>query len=143
MTAATLNKMDIIWKGKAMKLPSKIRLMRPVVHFVFIDAYETWTLTAELEKRVQALEIRYFRRFLDISYKDHHVANEEVRNRIKKDIGPYEDLLSAMKRRQLRWFGHVARGGRLVKTVLQRTARRGRKRRRQKKRWGDNNAEWT
>ena len=116
--------------------------MRSLVNSVFLYACETWILTAELEKRVQALAMRCFRRLLGISNKN-HITNDEVRNQIKQAIGPYEDLLSTIKQCKLIWFGHMIRGGGLAKTVLQGTVRGGRKRRRQKKRWGDNIAEWT
>ena len=142
MTAARLAKLNTIWKDKAIKLSSKIRLMRSLVYSVFLYACKTWTLTAELEKRIQATEMRCFRRLLGISYKD-HIANEEVKNRIRQAIGPYEDLLTTVKRRKLKWFGHVTRGERLATTVLQGTVRGGRKRGRQKKRWEDNITEWT
>ena len=142
MTAATLTKLDIIWKDKAIKLSSKIRLMRSLVNLVFLYARETWILRVELEKRVKALEMRCFRRLLGISYKN-HITNEEVRNRINQATGPYEDLLSTIKRRELIWFSHVIRRGGLAKKVLQGIVRGGRKRRRQKKRWEDNIAEWT
>ena len=56
-TVATLTKLDIIWKDKAIKLSSKIRLMHSLINSVFLFACETWTLTAELEKRALALEI--------------------------------------------------------------------------------------
>ena len=108
----------------------------------FLYACETWTITAELKKKVQTLKMRCFRRLLSISYKN-HITNEEVRNRIKQASGPYEDLLSTMKRRKLIWFGHVISGEGLAKTVLQGTVRGGRKRGRQKKRWEDNIKEWT
>lgn len=61
-------------------------------------------LTAELEKRVQAIEMRCYRRLLNISYND-HITNEEVKYRIEQADGPYEDLLSAVKMRKLRCFG--------------------------------------
>ena len=48
----------------------------------FLYACDSWTLTAEIERRIQALEMRCYRRLLNISYKD-HVTNEEVRNRIQ------------------------------------------------------------
>ena len=129
MTAATLTKLDIIGKDKAIKLSSEIRLIRSLVNLVFLYAFEIWNLTAELEKRVQALEMRCFRRFLGISYKN-HITNEDVRNRIKQGSGPYEDLLSTIKRRKLIWFGHVIRGGGLAKTVLQGTVRGGKQKKR-------------
>ena len=49
-------------------------------------------LTLE-ERRIQALEMRCYRRLLNISYKD-HVTNEEVRNRIQKAIGMHDDLIT-------------------------------------------------
>ena len=142
VTTAILAKLKTIWKDKNISLSSKIRLMRSLVHSVFLYACETWTLTADLERKIQATEMRCFRRLLGISYKD-HITNKEVHNRIQKEIGPYEDLLTIARRRKLQWFGHVTRREGLAKTVLQGTVRGGRKRGRQKKRWEDNIAEWT
>ena len=67
---------------------------------IFLYAYESWTLTAELQRRIQAMEMRCYRKILRISYKD-HVTNEEVRAKIKQAIGPHEDLPTVVKRRKL------------------------------------------
>ena len=135
MTAATLIKLDIIWKDKAIKLSSKIRLMCSLVNSVFLYACKTWTLTAELEKRVQALEMRCFKRLLGISYKN-HITNKKVRNRIKQASGTYKDLLSTIKRRKLIWFGHVIRrgGGTCKDSSTGNSERRRKKERKTKKR---------
>ena len=61
------------------------------------------------------MEMRSFRRFLGISYKD-HITNEEVRSRIRKAIGPDRELLSTVKRRKMKWYGHVTRASGLAKT---------------------------
>ena len=45
--------------------------MRSLVISIFLYACESWTFTAELEKRTQAFEMRCYRRLLNISYKDH------------------------------------------------------------------------
>ena len=108
----------------------------------FLYACETWTLTAELEKKIQTTEMRCFRRLLGISYRD-HVTNEKVGNRIRQAIGPYEDLLTTVKKRKLRWYGHKTRSTGLAKMILQGTVQGGRRRGRQKKRWEDNITEWT
>ena len=81
------------------------------------------------------------RKLLGFSYKD-HITNEEVKARIGNAVGPHEDLTS-MKRRKLKWFGHVTRSSGLAKTVLQGTVQRRRRRGRQRKRWEDNIKEWT
>ena len=100
------------------------------------------THTAELQRRIQAMEMRCYRKLQRISYKD-HVTNEEVRAKIQQAIGPHEDLLTIVKRRRLQWYGHVFRSSGLAKTILQGTVKGGRIQGRQRKRWEDNIREWT
>ena len=139
---AALTKLKPIWRDNNISLGSKVKLMRSLVISIFLYACESWTLTAELEKRTQAFEMRCYRRLLNISYKD-HVTNEEVRIQIQAAIGEYDELLTLVKKRKLRWFGHVSRSSGLAKTILQGTMKGKRKRGRQKKRWEDNIKEWT
>ena len=47
-TIGALTKLKTIWKDKNTALSSKIRLMHSSVISIFLYAYETWTLTAEL-----------------------------------------------------------------------------------------------
>ena len=122
-------------------LRSKVKLMRSLVISIFLYACESWTLTAELEQRKQTFEMRCYGRLLNISYKD-HVTNEEVRRKIQAAIGEYDVLLTLVKKRKLRWFGHVSRSFGSAKTILQGTVK-GKKRGRQKKRWEDNIKVWT
>ena len=74
--------------------------MRSLVTSIFLYACESWTLTAEFQRRIKAMEMRCYRKILYISYKD-HVSNEEVRAKIQRAIGPHEDLLTIVKRRKL------------------------------------------
>ena len=141
-TIGALTKLKAIWKDKNIALSSKIRLMRSLVISIFLYACETWTLTAELEKKIQTTEMRCFQRLLGISYRD-HVTNEKVGNRIRQAIGPYEDLLTTVKKRKPRWYVHKTRSTGLAKMTLQGTVQGGRRRGRQKKRWEDNVTEWT
>ena len=103
---------------------------------------ETWTLEADILKNLQATETRCFRKLLGISYRD-HITNDAVRDRIRQAIGPYDDILTTVKKRKLKWFGHVSRSSGLAKTILQGTVQGGRRRGRQKKRWENNISEWT
>ena len=115
--------------------------MCSLVISIFLYACESWTLTAELQRRIQAMEIRCYRKILHISYKD-HVTNEEVYAKIQQATGPHKDLLTIVKRRKLQWYGHVARSSGLAKTILQGTVKGGRSQGRQMKRWEDNIREW-
>ena len=104
---AALTKLKPIWKDNNISLEWKVNLMRSLVSSIFLYACESLTLTAEWDKRTQAFEMRCYRRLLNISYKD-HVTNEEVRRKIQAAIGEYDELLTLIKKRKLRWFGHVS-----------------------------------
>ena len=116
--------------------------MRSLAMSIFLHACETWTITADIERRIQALEMRCFCKLLGMLYRD-HITNEEVKARIENVIGSYEDLLATVKRCKLKWYGHVTRSSGLAKTIVQRTVQGGRRRGRQRKRWEGNIKEWT
>ena len=87
---------------------------------IFLNACESWTLTAELGKRMQAFEMRCYRRLLTISYEDHVTYEGSQKDpsshwRIWRTPGP----LKSVKKRKLRWFGHVSRSSGLAKIILQ------------------------
>ena len=109
---------------------------------VFLYACESWTLTAEVQRRIHTLEMRCYRKILHIAYKD-RVTNEEVRAKIQQASGPHEDLLTIVKRRKVQWYGHVSRSSGLAKAILQGTVKGGRRQCRQRKRWEGNIREWT
>ena len=63
------------------------------------------------------MEMRYYRKILHISYKD-HVTNEEVRANIQQAIGPHDFRLTIVKRCKLQWYGHVSRSsGRITDDI--------------------------
>ena len=68
---AALKKLKPIWRDNNISLGSKVKLMRSLIISIFLYACELWTLTAELEKRRQAYEMRCHRRLLNIPFKDH------------------------------------------------------------------------
>ena len=87
------------------------------------------------------MKMRCYRKILRILNKD-HVTNEEVRAKIQQAIEPHEDLI-IVKRRKLKWYGHVFRSSGLAKTILHGTVKGGRRQGRQGERWEDNIREWT
>ena len=83
------------------------------------------------QRRIQAMEMRYYRKILCILYKD-HVTNEEVHAKIQQAVGLHKDLAVI-----------ISRSSGLAKTILQGTVTGGRRQGRQRKRWEDNIREWT
>ena len=106
-------------------------LMRFIDTSIFLYACESWTITAELQRRIQAMEMRCYRKILRISYKD-HVSSEEVRAKIQQAIEPHKDILTIVKKRKLQWYGYISRSSGLPKTIVQGTVTGGRKQGRQR-----------
>ena len=75
-------------------------MMRSLVTSIFLYACESWTLTAELQRRIQAMEIKCYSKILCISYKD-HITNKDVPAKIQQAIRPQENLLTIEKRHKL------------------------------------------
>ena len=140
-TTAALTRLKPVWNDRSISLSSKIQMVHSLVISIFLCACESWILTAELQRRIQALEMRCYCKILRISYKD-HVTNGQVRAKVQQATGPHEDL-TIVKRRKLQWYGHVSHSLGLAITILQGIVKEERRQRRQRKRWEDNIREWT
>ena len=120
-TTIAVTKLKVIWNDKNndknFAISFKMRLMSSLAMFIFLYVFEPWIIKADIERRLQALEMRCFCKLCGISYRDHK-TNEEVKARIGNTIGPYEDLLTSVKRRKLKWYEHVTRSSGLAETIL-------------------------
>ena len=67
---AALTRLKPVWNERSISISSKIKLMRSLVTSIFLCACESWTLTAELQRRIQAMKMRCYGKILRISYKD-------------------------------------------------------------------------
>ena len=123
---AALTRLKPVWIDNSISLSSTTQLMRSLVTSIFLYACESWTLTAELQRRIQAIKMRCYRKILHISYKD-HVTNEEVHAKIQQAIGPHEDLLTIVKRRKPQWYCHFFPFIRSGQNHLARHSERGKK----------------
>ena len=132
-TTAALTGLKPVLNNRGISLSSKIHLLRSLFTSIFLYACESWTLTAQLQRRIQAMEMRCYHKILHISYKD-HVTNEEVRAKIQQANGPHQDLLTTVKRRKLQWYGYVSRSSGLAKNILQDIGKGGGRQGRQRKR---------
>ena len=65
-----LGKLKPIWSDKNISLKTKVRLMRSLVLSVFLYACKSRTLTAELERKILSVEMRYYRKILGICLVD-------------------------------------------------------------------------
>lgn len=85
-TMTALSKLKTMWRSNAISVKYKIRLLY---------ACETWMLMAELQGKIQALEMRCNCTILSITYLD-HITNDQVCSKIQKHIGPHKELLTTV-----------------------------------------------
>ncbi|KAK2176204.1 hypothetical protein NP493_676g03037 [Ridgeia piscesae] len=81
IATAALTKLKTIRNDRNIALSSKIRLMRSLVMSIFMYACESWTLTADTERRMQAMEIRCLRKLLGTS------TRKEKKRQTEKEMG--------------------------------------------------------
>ena len=64
---AALTRLNPVWNDRSISLCPKIRLMRSLVTSIYLYACESWSLTTELQRRIQAMKMRCYRKILHIS----------------------------------------------------------------------------
>ena len=143
VATASLAKLKVIWRDKNISMKTRMGLLRALITSVFLYGCETWTLNAEMEKRINAFEMNCMRRLFQVHYTS-HTSNKQVREQMLKYIGEHDHLLTIVKCRQLTWFGHVIRWkGSLANTMLQGGTDGCTKRGRPVRTWLDNIRDWT
>jgi len=98
---------------------------------------ESWTSNAADRNRLNAFEMVMHRRMMRISWTEHRTNNS-----ILQELEPACRLLE-VKRRKLRYFGHVVRADNLCTYVLHGIVAGKRRRGRPRRRWTDDIKQWT
>ena len=96
----------------------KYNLYRSLVLSILTYGCEAWSISTEMQKKLQAFENKSHRKLLGIKYQ------EKKKNMIKEKIaiaiiGKYDPLLRMIKRRKIKWHGHISRHDGLRKTIMQ------------------------
>jgi len=143
IATSQLAKLSNIWNSKKIKVKTKIKLMHALITSVVLYGCESWTLNKRLEERLNAFEMRCFRRILGVSYRDHR-TNTSVIQEVTEKAGSFERLLEKARRRKLQWFGHVTRRpGTLAHSIMHGSVEGTRKRGRPKTNWLGDIQRWT
>ena len=117
----------------------RLRLTKCYIWSVLLYGCETWTLTSNLEKRIEAAEMWMYRRITKTSWKEKK-TNKEV----LKQLGiPKTEIVNTIKRRKLAYYGHVRRHETLQKKILEGKIEGERGRGRRRKSWIENIKEMT
>ena len=96
-------------------------------------ACESWTLTVG-QRKITTVEMRFLSGLLGTSYRD-HIKNEEVRNRISQQIRLHDNLLTTIKKRKLKWCGHITRTNKRDKECFRKLSRAKRGEQSKRRNW--------
>ena len=117
------------WSG----LPIKVHLIKSMVFTVVMYGCESWTIKKAECWRIDAFELRWWRRLLRVSW----IARRSSQS-ILKEISPGYSLEGLMLMLKLQYFGHlICRVNSLEKILILGKIEGGRRRGQQRMRWLD------
>ena len=98
-----------------MKIKKKV--LSCYINSVLMYGSESWTITEEIRRRLDAFEMWCYRRILKISWTD-RVTNIEVLRRVGETD---KNIYRTICRRKLKFAGHVLRGssGEMCKNIME------------------------
>ena len=113
MSKDTFSKMKSIFTNRNIRLSTKVNTLKAYIWSILMYGCECWTLTKDLERRLEAAEMWYLRRIMRISWTEKK-SNEEV----MEMAGYKRSLLKTIRERQLNFFGHINRADGIEKRLL-------------------------
>ena len=103
MAKKTFYKLNNIFHNHNIRLSTKLNVLNAYAYSILLYASECWTMSATMTKKLEAVEMWFYRRILRISYTK-HITNEEVLSRMATTRN-----LITVRGRQMSFFGHVMR----------------------------------
>ena len=125
-----MRNLDHILKNRAITLPTKVHIVRPMIFPIVMYECESWTIKKAECQRINAFKLWYWRRLLRVPWTVRRSSQSTL-----KEINPEYSLEALMLRLKLYYFGDLTwRTDSLEKTLMlgkNEGRRRGRYRMRQ------------
>ena len=113
-------------------MPTEVHLVKAMVFPVFIYGCESWTIKKAELQRIDAFELRCWRRLLRVPW-----TGKRSNQSILKEISPGCSLERLMLKLILQYFGHLMRRADSFEKILMLGKIEGRRRGRQRMKWLD------
>ena len=97
-----ITNLDITLKSRDIILPTKVHLVKTMVFLVVMYGCESWTIKTAERQRIDAFELRCWRRLLRVSW-----TARRSNLSILKEISPEYSLEGLMLKLKLQYFGHL------------------------------------
>ena len=123
-----MTNLDYILKSRVITLPTKVRLVKPMVFPVVIYGCESWTVKKAERRKIDAFELWCWRRLLRVPW-----TARRSNQSILKEISPGYSLEGLMLKRKLQYFGHLMRRADSLEKSLMLGGIEGRRRRGQQR----------
>ena len=128
-----MNNLDSIFKSRDSTLLTKVHLVKAMVFPVGIYGCKTWTIKKAEHRRIDAFELRCWRRLLRVPW-----TARRSNQSILKEISPGISLEGMMLKLKLQYFGHLMGRTDSFEKILMLGKIEGRRRREQQRmRWLD------
>ena len=109
-----MTNLDSILKSRDITLPTKVRLVKPMVFSVVMYGCESWTIKKAEHRRIDAFELWCWRRLLRVPW-----TARRSNQSILKEISPEYSLEGLMLKLKLQYLGHlIRRADSLEKTLM-------------------------
>ena len=132
LTHPYMTNLDSIFKSRDITLPTKLRLVKAMVFPVVMYGCESWTIKKAKHRRIDAFELRCWRRLLRVPWSARRSNQSNLR-----EISPGCSLEGLMLKLKLHYFGHLMRRADSLEKTLMLGKSEGRRRGRQRMRWLD------
>ena len=96
--------MSPILKNRNISFSTKWRVLKTYVWSILLYGCESWTITTETRKRLEAAEMWFFRRMLRISW-----TEKRTNESILEETNQERSLINTIRKRQLKFLGHICR----------------------------------
>ena len=128
-----------ILKSGILSITSKIQVLNTRVFSTLLYACETWTPKCADWKKLDAFEMKCYRKILKIKWYE-KIKNEDIRT----VTGRQKRISHVIRERKLQLFGHICRmeDNRLVKLVMTGSIKGKRSVGRPSRKWMDDIREW-
>ena len=97
-----MNSLDSMLKSRDITLPTKVCLVKSMVYPVVIYGYESWIIKKAEHQRIDAIELRCWRRLLRVPW-----TARRSNQPILQEISPEYSLEGLMLKLKLQYFGQL------------------------------------
>ena len=109
LAAAAFSSMGKIWYNQNIDRRIRVMLYEACVRSVLLYGCHAWTLKSTIIQKIRAFDNTRLRRIMNVWWHEMRTNRSVQTAAFKERVATHGDIETIVKRRQLRWIGHVLR----------------------------------